>query len=63
MNYGMQYFATVVGLTAQDAAQHIPVLIDYGKQLVVVVTVHCGCCVDNRLAKVHFFVYLPYDES
>jgi hypothetical protein len=37
VNYGVQYFSTVMSLTAQDTAQHVSILIDYGKKFVVII--------------------------
>ncbi len=37
MNYRMQYLTAVMRLAAQDLAQHMPVLIDYGKEFVVII--------------------------
>ena len=46
--YRVQCLAAVMGLTAQDAAQHVSILIDYGKKLVVVIG-HTACCLmDNH---------------
>ena len=41
MYYGMEHLTAVMGLTAQDLAQDMSILINYGTELVIVIGVHC----------------------